>query len=82
MRPETQTHVEWIDNEAVVLDTRTGELHYLNSSAAYVYALILEHGFDQAMTELRRTHGDAISGSDDLPKLIDEFVERGLLIND
>ena len=42
MRPADGKHVEWIDDEAVVLDPSTEELHYLNGPAALVYALILE----------------------------------------
>ena len=57
MRPADGKHVEWIDDEAVVLDPSTEELHYLNAPAALLYALILEHGFDRGLEELRGIYG-------------------------
>lgn len=64
MRPDPAYHVEWVEDEAVILDTRMHELHYLNAAAAYVYALILEHGFDAAMADLRsRFEEDTSSGA-------------------
>jgi hypothetical protein len=75
-------HVEWIDTEAVVLDPETGHLHYLNASAALVYALILEHGVQGAVDELKRLRGEEANLGDQVADLVDDMVEKGLLIRD
>lgn len=45
MKISGDAYVEWIDDEAVVLDKATGEIHYLNPSAALVFALLSEVGY-------------------------------------
>jgi hypothetical protein len=80
MHPPPDIHVEWIDDEAVVLDSGTHRLHYLNPPAALLYALILEHGYEPALQELRGRAGSSID--DDLPALLENMVERGLLVDD
>ena len=78
IRPTAGLHVEWVEDEAVVLDPASGELHYLNNPAAVAYALILEHGYDRAMTEVAgRT--DAVELRKAFPELIDQMIEKGLL---
>ena len=79
MRVVEGKHVEWVEQEAVVLDPESGLLHYLNPTAALVYALILEHGFDDAMQELERTYADNPGMKEELPALLEEMVEQGLL---
>lgn len=81
MRPDPAYHVEWVEDEAVILDTRTQELHYLNAPAAYVYALILEHGFERAMADLRNRFDENTEFGRELPRLVDDMHERGLLID-
>jgi hypothetical protein len=71
-------HVEWVGEEAVVLDRSTGDLHYLNPPAALAWALIQEHGFEAGLEELRRVHPQASGG--ELEGLIQNMIERGLLI--
>ena len=71
-------HVEWVQDEAVVLDPTSGELHYLNPPAAVVYALILEHGYDRAMAEVA-TMVDTAELQRALPGLIDQMIEKGIL---
>lgn len=71
-------HVEWVQDEAVVLDPASGELHYLNPAAAVVYALILEHGYARAVAEVA-TMADAVELRKALPELIDQMIEKGLL---
>lgn len=74
-------HVEWVDDEAVVLNPDTGQIHYLNPPAALVYALILEHGYEDAMQEL-----NGILGSDrvsrDVADLTQDMVARGILVDE
>lgn len=74
-------HVEWVDDEAVVLNLATGHLHHLNPPAALAYALILEHGFEVGIEELKKV---AVSPEveADLPGLIQEMRGEGLLIDD
>lgn len=73
--------MEWVDDEAVVLDPESGELHYLNGPAALIYALIAEQGYDGALAEL----GDRFTTEPDLKEQIDDvvkdMVEKGLLID-
>lgn len=73
-------HVEWVDNEAVVLDPETGTLHYLNPQASLVYALIVEHGATAAINEIEENYGDAAQG--DLESLLVDMREKGLLLDD
>ena len=78
MHPSPGIHVEWIDDEAVVLDQETNRLHYLNPPAALLYALILEHGYESALEELKGRADGSID--DDLPALLESMIERGLLV--
>lgn len=74
-------HVQWIDDEAVVLNASKGTLHYLNQSAALLYALIEEHGFPDAIEKLK----EVVTGpgvEEDIPLLIDQMIEEGLLLPD
>lgn len=81
MRARDDVHIEWVDNEAVVLDPQTSELHYLNSPAALVFALIQEHGFEGGLQALEGSQG--VSGEDpEVKELLAEMVEKGLLVND
>lgn len=82
VRAAPEMFVEWVDNEAVVLDPESGQVHYLNPSAAIVYASILEHGFEPAMSDLERRHGDAEGFAEELPVLLEELKEKGLLLDD
>jgi hypothetical protein len=72
--------IEWVDDEAVALDPESGELHYLNTSAALVLALIEEHGYDRALEELRTRHGMDEGSETELRDLLEEMVGKGLLI--
>jgi hypothetical protein len=82
MRAAPELFVEWVDNEAVVLDPKSGQVHYLNPSAAIVYASILEQGFEPAIADLERRHGGAEGFADELPVLLEELKEKGLLLDD
>jgi Coenzyme PQQ synthesis protein D (PqqD) len=75
-------HVEWVDQEAVVLDQNDGQIHYLNAQAALVYGLVLEHGFSAAMEELRVRFGAEPEMEDQLDQLIEEMVQAGLLVEE
>ena len=74
-------HVEWVDDEAVVLDEEDRQLHYLNSSAAYFFALVLEHGYDRALQTLRDGHAGNAELEGDLEALIEVMTDQGLLID-
>ena len=82
MRVNPGMHVEWVDDEAVVLDPESGQLHYLNGTAAIVFALILEHGFDKAIDEVRGMFPGDQAVEADLPRLIEEMTESGLLTDE
>lgn len=72
-------HVEWVGEEAVVLDPESGQLHYLNPPAALVFALVGEMGYERALEQLRRSHGDVPDLEEDVRRLVDDLKERGLL---
>lgn len=82
MRVADGKHVEWVDEEAVVLDSETGHLHYLNGPAAKVYALIGELGYDEGLEELARQHGNEPNFKEELQDILDDMIEKGLLIPD
>lgn len=82
MKASPDFHVEWVGEEAVVLNPATGELHYLNPPAALTYALILEHGYKGALQQLRRSHGVRRWRDRSLKLYIQGLVEKGLLIDD
>ena len=81
MRPAPGMHVEWVDGEAVVLNPQTSRLHYLNPSAALLYALILEHGYVQALKRLERLPKET-DMDNEVPTLVREMIDAGLLIDD
>jgi hypothetical protein len=83
MRAAPGFHVEWVDDEAVVLDTQSGLLHYLNAPAALVYALILEHGFEEAIARVGSLNtGAGPPDRNELTQLVEDMKERGLLIDE
>lgn len=75
-------YVEWVEGEAVVLNRESGELHYLNGTAALVFALIQEHGYDGAMEEVRNRFGSAGQVEGDLKELLSDMKEKGILVDD
>lgn len=77
--PSKDAHVEWVDDEAVVLDQATGEIHYLNPSAALLYGLILEHGIEAAIQQVEKTHIDSDEQREELSVFMEQLVELGLL---
>ena len=81
MRPADGKHVEWIDDEAVVLDPSTEELHYLNGPAALLYALILEHGFDRGMEEVRSIYGAESEIEKGIEDCLEGLADKGLLVD-
>ncbi|MFN2489078.1 MAG: PqqD family peptide modification chaperone [Actinomycetota bacterium] len=82
MRAAPEMQVEWVEDEAVVLDPNSRQLHYLNSAAALVYALIQEFGFEEAMHQLEHRYEPDSELREGLPQLLDDMAERGLLIDD
>ena len=73
-------HIEWVEDEAVVLDPETSRLHYLNPPAAYAYALILEHGYEVGLREMKKSvHHDGVD--EELEQLVTNMVEIGLLVD-
>lgn len=82
MRVSDGMYVEWVEGEAVVLNRESGELHYLNGSAALVFALIQEHGYDVAMTEVRERFGSGEQVEGDLRGLVEEMKTKGILVDD
>lgn len=82
LRAAPQLYVEWIEDEAVVLDPDTKEVHHLNTPAAVVLALVQEHGYEHATVELERRYPDSPGMREELPRLIAEMTEKGLLVQD
>lgn len=82
MRVADGKHVEWVDEEAVVLDSVTGDLHYLNAPAAKVYAFIGEYGYDKGLEELERAHGTEPNFKEQLQDVLNDMVEKGLLVDE
>lgn len=74
-------YVEWVEGEAVVLNRESGELHYLNGTAALVFALIQEHGYDGAMTEVRNRFGSTEQIEGELRDLVSDMKEKGILVD-
>ena len=74
--------IEWVEDEAVALNPESGELHYLNTSAALVLALIEEHGYEQALAKLRSDHSLTEESEEAMNSLMQEMVEKGLLVDD
>jgi hypothetical protein len=81
IRPAPHVHVEWVEDEAVVLDSESDQFHYLNSSAALVYASVLEHGYNKAMEELNRRFRTNPEAREQVGQLIDDMLEKGLLVS-
>lgn len=73
-------HVQWVEQEAVVLNEETGEVHYLNPQSALIYALVLEYGMPAAVTHAR-VHIDAPDAqvTEDVQRVIRTLIEKGLL---
>lgn len=64
----------------MALNTATGELHHFNGPAAVFYALILEHGVEQAVKKVEHQFGSEAAA--ELPDLLGAMVEKGLLVDD
>jgi hypothetical protein len=75
-------HIEWLGDEAVVLDPKRNQLHYLNPPAALVYALILEHGYRSGLEHLLRSRPDGSQLQEELPDLLEKMLEQGLLVDE
>lgn len=81
-RAHPGTYVEWVGEEAVALDLESNSVHYLNASAALVYALIQECGYEEAIAEIHRRYGGHAGMTDELEALVDLLKEAGLLVDD
>lgn len=78
MRASEDVYVEWVGDEAVALHRRSGELHYLNATAAIVLALIQEHGYDAGVAEVVGRFG--LDPADDgLRALLDDLAVTGIV---
>lgn len=75
-------YVEWVEGEAVVLNRESGELHYLNGTAAVVFALVQEHGFEGGLSEVRERFGSTEQIEGDLADLVSDMKEKGILVDD
>ena len=81
MRTSADLYVEWVEDEAVALDRKTGELHYLNPPAAAVLALIQEHGYEEGVAQA--VAGFGLDAQDpELHALLLELAEAGMLIRE
>lgn len=82
MRPVENLHVEWVDDEAVVLNPDTGELHYLNPPAALVFAAISEYGYQQGIRHVKETQTDAETIDEEIEATVETMLNKGLLVDD
>lgn len=82
MKAAAGIHVEWVEGEAVILDPRSGELHYLNESAALLFALIQEVGFSAAIAELTERFADLPNFPAELDSVVGDMVAKGLLVDE
>lgn len=71
-------HVEWVGDEAVILEEATGQLHYLNPPAALLLALVEEDGYEAAVSSLIERFGDI---SADIEALTKDMVDKGILVD-
>lgn len=79
MRATPGMKVEWVDEEAVVMDPRSGKIHYLNPPAALFYALVLDRGYRAAVKEMRRRYEMGKKDRRTLRRLVDDLRVVGLL---
>lgn len=83
MKIPEDVHVQWVEDEAVVLNARTGELHYLNPPSALIYALVLEFGMPKALEQaIARTEGREDEVEQEFQRLVRTFEEKGILAED
>jgi hypothetical protein len=75
-------HVEWVEGEAVLLDPRSGELHYLNESAALLFALIQEVGYDAAVDQMRARFCEESNLKEELESAVRAMLEKGFLVDE
>ena len=73
--------MEWVDDEAVVLDPDSQELHYLNPTAALFFALVQEHGYEEARRSFESRFQIPNVG-EELDTLIAQMRDGGLLVDD
>lgn len=71
-------HIEWVGDEAVVLEEASGQLHYLNPPAALLLALIEEHGYEGAVASLSERFGDI---SSDIEAITADMLDKGILVD-
>lgn len=70
--------MEWVGDEAVVLEQASGQLHYLNPPAALLLALIEEEGYDSAVESLTERFGDI---SKDIEGITADMLAKGILVD-
>lgn len=78
MRRASELHVEWVGDEAVVLEQGTGQLHYLNPPAALLLALIEEEGYESAVASLTGRFGDIAA---DIEAITADMIAKGILVD-
>ena len=81
MKAAPGLHIEWVEDEAVVLDPDTGHMHYLNPPAAFVYALIQEYGYDGAVERIQQQFEVEAGIRSQLDSLVEEMRSKGLLVD-
>jgi hypothetical protein len=75
-------YVEWIADEAIVLEPDTGRLHYLNAPAALMYGLIAEFGYAAAVVEFKHRTKSASGADEALAELVAAMLEKRLAVDD
>lgn len=82
MRVAGELHVEWVNDEAVVLDGATGNIHYLNPPAALAFALLQEHGFERGVAEITSRIEQSEGNPAELEHLLQEMIDKRLILDD
>lgn len=75
-------HIEWVDQEAVILDQDKSLLHHLNPTAALVVAYIDEYGYTDGRRMIEERFAIENQGSEELEELLLKLIAQGLLVND
>ena len=73
-------HVQWVEDEAVVLNEDTSEIHYLNPQSALIYALVLEYGMPEAVGHVcERVDAPADQVQAETEQIVKDLIDKGLL---
>ena len=79
MHAAGDVYVEWVEGEAVVLHRTSGEVHYLNPTAATVLAFVEEHGYERGVAEAAAHFGLGDEERDEFKTFLEDLGDRGII---